>query len=607
VYLWGELRFLMVRKLLLSCFFSVIGGSSLVFAQGFTRQTYHDQKKKNIKEVYQVKDTIRNVLHGKYISYYLNGNIESKGQFENNETSGVWEFYYETGKLKMRGILFKSANLGLWEYFYESGEKSMEGIINGRNREGEWKMYYENGQIKELGNYKENKRIGLWTYYFEDGVKKGEIEYTDDFGRFTEYYHSGKVLAEGPKSGVKNAGHWRYYAEDGTLQTEGDYSSGKKNGEWLTYFSSGKVSSKGKYVNDEPTGSWEYYFEDGTISSSGDFMEGKKTGYWKTMNANGTLKSEAKFDKGSGEYREYYPSGKLLAKGQMVNGKRQGKWEYYFEDGKREGECVFDKDKGTYYGYFPNGNLQTKGTLEGELKTGTWEIYETDGKLSGYYKPFYEDKKLGKEIVDLASKTSTRKSAKKATGFNYFDERSNEFRGVIFATNPVWLAVGQIPLAVEFYQQERLGHEFEFIGVRDPFFKADNDITPGKIFERGYSISIRQKFYNPLKAGMWYFGHEIRFTNLGHFVNQPIAFSDNILTFNSVEQRIEWGAVLGYRIMRKSNTKGFTIDTFFAADIGYRGFDVDPDYESYFEDLNQSKFSTTFHFGLNFGNVFSFR
>lgn len=110
-----------------------------------------------------------------------------------------------------------------------------------------------------------------------------------------------------------------------------------------------------------------------------------------------------------------------------------------------------------------------------------------------------------------------------------------------------------------------------------------------------------------MKAGMWYFGHEIRFTNLGHFVNQPIPFSESILTFNSVEQRIEWGALLGYRIMRRNNGKGFTIDAFVSGDIGYRGFDVDPEYESYFEDLNQSKFSTTFHFGLNLGNVFSFR
>src|SRR5260370_34468720 len=120
-------------------------------AQRFTLYTYHDAAKKNLKEIYQVKDTISNILQGRYISYFLNGHIESKGQFMNNETTGVWEFYYETGNLKMRGILRQNSNYGLWEYFYESGQKSMEGMIHEKNKEGEWKIYYESGDLKERG------------------------------------------------------------------------------------------------------------------------------------------------------------------------------------------------------------------------------------------------------------------------------------------------------------------------------------------------------------------------------------------------------------------------------------------------------------------------
>ncbi len=577
------------------------------FSQGFTRQTYHDQKKENLKEVYQVKDTLRNVLHGRYVSYYLNGNIESKGQFTNNETTGVWEFFYETGNLKMRGILRQNANYGLWEYFYESGQKSMEGSINGKLREGEWKSYYEDGQIKEIGEYTNNKRTGLWKNYFEDGTKKGEIEYTDDFGRYTEFYHSGKILSEGPRSGTKNAGQWRYFAEDGTLQSEGEFSNGKKNGSWTNYFPSGKISSKGDYVNDDESGNWEYFFEDGAVKSSGEFSNGQKSGRWKSVGIERNSTSEITYDKGSGEYREYYLSGKLKSKGNILKNKKQGKWEYFREDGKLEGDCTFDQGKGMYHGYYPNGNLQTKGILEDDLKVGTWEMYENDGKLSGYYKPFYDEHTLGKEITSLANKTAAKKSVKKSKAFNYFDERSNEFHGVIVATNPVFLAAGRLPLGVEFYLEERIGHEFEFVGIRDPFFKSDDKIATNKLFERGYAISIKQKFYNPLNVGMWYFGQEIRFTNMGHFVNQPIfPNSTQVFTVNAVEQRIEWGAMLGYRIMRKNDAKGFTIDAFIAGNVGYRGFNVDPDYSSYFAEVNQNKFSTTFHFGLNFGNVFSY-
>ncbi|NJM24823.1 MAG: membrane-binding protein, partial [Bacteroidia bacterium] len=189
-----------------------------------------------------------------------------------------------------------------------------------------------------------------------------------------------------------------------------------------------------------------------------------------------------------------------------------------------------------------------------------------------------------------------------------FDPRFNEFRGVIVAGNPVFMFAGRFPVGIEFYQQEHLGHEFEFVGVRDPFFMADEKIPSGKLFKRGYSISIKQKFYNPMKAGMWYFGHEVRFTNLGHFVNiATMTGPDNIFTVSSVEQRIEWGVLLGYRLMRRNNARGFTLDAFVSVDVGYRGFDADSQYEVYFQNLNHSSLSTSFHFGLNLGNVFSFK
>ncbi len=589
----------------------LLGISTRIFSQNFTRQTFHGKDKKTLKEVYQVKDTLRNIPNGRYISYFLNGNVESKGQFTNNETSGIWEFYYETGKLKMRGILFKGANYGMWEYFFESGQKSMEGIINGKNREGEWKMYYENGQLKEIGEYKSNKHVGLWKNFFEEGTLKGEIEYTDDYGRYTEYYHSGKIRAEGPKARNKNVGFWRYFAEDGTLQSEGEFAEGLKNGPWTNYYPSGKLASKGSYTSDQPTGRWDYFFEDGTVSSTGNFEQGQKNGYWKSFNSAGNIKSDVTYAGGYGDYREYYESGKLKLQGRIKDEKRHGAWQFYFEDGKKEGTCEYTNGKGIYHGYFANGTLQTRGPMDGDLKTGTWEIYENDGKLSGYYRPFYDDKKLSAEITGLAQKTpATRKATAKKRGFSYFDQRYNEFQGVIFGTNPLWLAAGEIPLGIEFYLQERIGHEFEFVGIRNPFFTADTRIGAGKQYERGYSIAIKQKFYNPLKTGMWYFGQEIRFTNLGHFVNQTLLISpnpDDVFTFNAVEQRIEWGVLLGYRIMRRNNEKGFTIDAFVSGDIGYRAFDVDPEYIDYFEDINRDKFARTFHFGLNFGNVFSYR
>ncbi len=583
-----------------------------LWGQGLvSRYTYHDAARKYPKEIYQVKDTINNILHGRYISYFLNGNIESKGQFVNNETTGVWEFYFETGNLKMRGILRQNSNYGLWEYFYENGQKSMEGMINGKNKEGEWKIYYESGDLKEVGEYLDNKRNGMWKTFFEDGTLRGEIEYANDHGRFTEYYHSGKILAEGPKAGPRNVGHWRYFAEDGTLEGEGDYANNKKNGEWKYYYPSGKPSSLGRFENDEPSGKWSYYFEDGAVSASGEFVGGKKNGYWSSLHKDGS-RSEVTYNKGSGNLREYYPSGRLKAKGQIIDGKNQGKWQYYFEDGKLEGECEFDKGKGNYYGYYPSGTVQTKGLIDDELRVGTWELYEQDGKLSGYYKPFYENSALANEIGALLSKeqkSTPPKIIPVKHSFNYFKERNPEYHGVILGGNPVMSFIGMMPFGAEFYNQERLGHEFVFEAIRNPFYGSDSKVPQNKTYNRGYAIAIRQKFYNPLKTGMWYFAHEIRFTNLGYFSNGVTLIPQSpttLITATASEQKAEYGILLGTRLMQRNDGDGFTLDAFVGYAVGYRFFDVEPIYAKEFAGLTQDKFSQTLRFGLNFGYSFSF-
>ncbi len=577
-------------------------------AQGFMRKTYHDAAKKNLKEIYQVKDTIRNVLHGSYVSYFLNGIIESKGNFTNNETSGVWEFFYESGNLKMRGVLRQNSNYGNWEYFYENGQKNMEGTINGKKREGVWKSYYENGQLKETGEYIDNRRNGEWLSYYEDGkTLKGRIEYSDDFGRYTEFDQSGKVLSEGPMMGTRQVGHWRFYAvTDGTLESEGDFENNKRNGDWINYYPNGNISSKGEYENDVPAGKWVYYFDDGKVNSTGEYLGGQRQGYWSAFNSSGEKESDVTYINGTGEYREYYKSGKLKVKGMVIDNQRDGHWDFYYEDGKKEGDCDYEKGNGTYFGYYPDGTLQTKGKMENEKRVGSWEIYERDGKLSGYYKPFYSGQPLGNEMAALAER-ETRTSVR-GNRFDYFDVRTNEFRGLILAGNPVLMFAGRLPVGIEFYSQERLGHEFEFIGIRNPFFQSDSRVATGKPFERGYEITVKQKFYNKERVGMWYFGHELRFTNQAHFMNIASPFLPvSTVTISASEQRIEYGLLLGYRIMQRNNASGFTIDMFASADAGYRAVDMRPEYEVNFSDIKQSKFVTSVHFGLNIGHVFANR
>lgn len=577
-----------------------------------TRYTFHDEEKTHLKEIYHVKDTISNVLDGKYMSYYINGNIESKGQFTNNETTGQWEFYYETGKLKMRGDLTNNSNNGYWEYFYENGHKSMEGEINNKQRQGEWKIYYESGALKEKGTFTDNKREGHWIEYFEDGGTKGEITYDYGKGRYTEYYPTGEKRAEGPKSDTRNVGIWKYYYKDGTLQAEGQYQNGKKSGLWKYYHHNGVLMAAGEFQNSEPDGKWVYYHENGAVSSKGAFVNGKKNGYWGLFYEDGSLKGESNFENGNGIYSEYYKSGKLKVKGPIVDGKNHGLWKYYYEGGDLEGESKFVNGRGEYYGYYPDGSLQTKGIIEDGKKIGKWELYKNDGSLSGYYKPIYDNSLIKKEDLEEIKNTTKKYGIAdfrfRGRRFRYFQSRINEFQGVVVNANPFFSFIGRVPIGMEFYLQERLGHEFEFEGIRDPFFARDNDVPLDEVYCRGYGIAIKQKFYNPGgEFGLWYFGHELRFTNLSHFANVAhVLIPDNVVRASASEQKIEYSVLLGYRLMQSTVSSGFTADTFVSVGTGYRSFDVSDTFEDAFSDLPQNKMPLAFNFGLSLGYTFSF-
>ena len=583
--------------------------SNVVQAQ-VERHSFHDEDNKKIKEIYHVQDTFSNVLEGTYLSYHINGNMESRGQFSNNETVGEWEFYYETGKLRMIGNLKPGSNNGYWQYYFENGQKSMEGEISDKKRKGEWKIYYESGELKEQGNFEDNKREGIWTGYYEDGNKKSETNYAFGKGKTTEYHATGEKKAKGFKSGTKNTGRWQYYFESGKLQAEGAYQNGKKVGSWVYYHENGQVSARGEYVNDEAEGEWLYYHDNGQISSKGEFVQGKKSGYWGIFEDDGSLKGQTEYKNGSGIYTEFYPDSTVKIRGMIVKGKNQGVWRYYYRDKKLEGVCDFVDGRGEYFGYYPDGTLQTKGIIDNGQKVGRWELYRNDGTLSGYYRPIYNEKELvpteatQPRVVREYGVGEYRFKRKK---FDYFDPKINEFQGVIVQSNPFLSFLGRVPFGVEFYLQERLGYEVEFEGIRDPFYMADEDVALNEVFDRGYSLAIRQKFYNSDKRyGLWYFGHEIRFTNLSHYANVNVEpFPGDIMRASASERKIEYSIILGYRLMQSTTGKGFTVDSFVSIGTGFRDFKIDRDFNNVFEDVNQNTLTLAFNFGLNIGYTFA--
>ena len=590
-------------------------------------KTYWDDEQIKIKEVFTLKNEDSDILHGPYLSYYANGKLNVEGEYSNNTPSGIWTYYYENGNVKMSGPLLDNSNHGLWKFYFENGKLNMEGEIYASKKENKWIYYYENGNVKSEGRYENDQETGIWNHFYEDGTLKSQIYHRDKIGNYKEFYNSGKIKMRGRQIEGVSDSLWHFYFENGTLKAKGEYHHGERDGLWTFFHENGNKSAEGMYLEGNKHGKWSYYHENGILSSEGEERNGQKEGYWKLYNMEGNFKGEAVFNQGDGEYKEYYLTGELHVEGQVKQGKNYGKWNYYYKDGIHEGEANFMNGEGKFTGYYKDGTVKMKGRIEDGKNVGIWELYNQDGSLSGYYKPYYEnDKPVFKIVETPALATNSEEPGDytkpeyrfKNRRSKYFTPRVNEFRGFIIGLNPIAPSLGSLPIAMEYYIQERLGHELQYTHLRDPFFISNGQINLNEKFERGFSLAMRQKFYQADENfGMLYFGHEVRYTSLSHLANiQESQSNDVIREIGMDENRVEysilvgdrWIKVFGENWMKNASKSGITLDIFMGLGIGWRksekNYPENSAHDQIFKDVSTGSITIPFRFGVNLGYVF---
>ena len=79
-------------------------------------------------------------MTGKYVGYYLNGNVQYIGFRKNGEIHGPYIGYYPNGVVKAKGKLKNGYYQGNWEFFDENGKLSEKkvylkgSVITGDNK-----------------------------------------------------------------------------------------------------------------------------------------------------------------------------------------------------------------------------------------------------------------------------------------------------------------------------------------------------------------------------------------------------------------------------------------------------------------------------------------
>ncbi len=342
---------------------------------------YHDNSNISGKENYSNGE-----LQGSDVEYHANGNISRNASFVKGAKQGENHDYYASGILKSIVVFDKGKESGALKYYYPQGpEKTIINAVNGEIN-GKMLKYYLNGRMESESNY-----------------VAGKLD-----GKFRSWHDNGNLYAEGVYENDKQTGTWKYYHENGKLKSVQQYVSGEVEGEQNEFHDNGQLSYKQVFRKAKPDGETSYYTRDGKIFSKLSFSNGKlkEAAYYdlsgkeisKTetrgksfdldvYRPDGTKRSTARYnDKGvsEGVETQFWSSGAILSKLNYVNGSVAGTGTFYFNNGKVEQQLNYSLEgekNGLFQEFYKHGGILAEGFYKSNQMEGVWNYYNESGQL----------------------------------------------------------------------------------------------------------------------------------------------------------------------------------------------------------------------------------
>lgn len=94
------------------------------------------------------------VSPGDYVEYHENGNVKIKGQYDQgNERTGLWISYYDNGIKWSESYYIKGKKDGHSFTFYPNGKIRYRGEYDMDQKTGKWTYYDESGNVTNEENY----------------------------------------------------------------------------------------------------------------------------------------------------------------------------------------------------------------------------------------------------------------------------------------------------------------------------------------------------------------------------------------------------------------------------------------------------------------------
>jgi antitoxin component YwqK of YwqJK toxin-antitoxin module len=364
--------------------------------------------------------------HGPFVTLFPDNTIEIAGSYKDDKLDGAWERHAPGGAVVERGGYVAGQKHGKWtqlstkgialgdyelangtgveKRWYDDGPLFSETTLKAGVLDGPRKEYLRDGTLIDGGKYRAGKLEGLHVFGTRNslrieenmtaGVRHGRRlvyhqggliadEAYDRYGRLDGPYvswHSAKIArVKGQFSSGRRTGDWEWNDKDGKKEREGSYVSGRRTGIWQEWQQE-KLTFSGTYDNGKPDGTFTYWKKDGSEIGHFDITGG--TGvmiqYWSFGRP--MIKQHVYKGVEDGPYYEYLPNGKVLVEGHYAGGIKHGSWKRWNGDGALVVEEKYKRGK-------VDGVV--KKYVDGKLAT---ESHFVDGKVEGAYAEYRLDK-----------------------------------------------------------------------------------------------------------------------------------------------------------------------------------------------------------------------
>ncbi|MCG8473973.1 MAG: hypothetical protein MI784_00595 [Cytophagales bacterium] len=494
-----------------------------------------------------MRDTTSGILEGKYIAYYRNGKIKTKGYYKNNKPALVWREFYESGQVKSEARLAEGVINGLSVVFYESGEIRCKKSYREGMLEGLWSEFYQSGTIKAAGYYKAGKRFGDWFYFGENNLAAKKETYAGNRVMVENYYRdvSKQVQSRGLVVNGKKDSTWTYWHRNGAVRAKGRMVAGARQGDWSFFSDMGLLAAKGNFEKGIREGKWLFFGARGNVKREGEFEEGLEEGKWVFYSEEGAREATVEYAEGEGEYEVRFENGAVKEKGFMKGANRSGVWRRFYPTGQLKAKITYKKDGlGKYEGYYENGNKSIDGQLRNDVKVGKWVTYDVQtGKVAGYMDHHGLSKKIHLGSSGNGSSFVRRKLERERENAERFGLEKEEYENLMIVVGLSFSSLhrGGVGFFIENNSKQKKSY-------RLAFSYYDSDISffrNNKYFTQGVGVCLSQYFSMAEKKwGTVSFGHRLGLDQLrDKYTGRDSEFSG----LASSRSLCKYGGMLGYR------------------------------------------------------------